>query len=257
MRNETERIVEEKRIRASQHIVDILPLIDRIPDSAIGEVLEYIDAALKTAKKSIPEKGTERKAAANALVLFGIFILLGGCRTPTEGDKRLNNQNIGAGEFVEKTATEPEVKQAGKDVKENSLTLEKSLDLKPAKPESYSPALSKEARKQSEEEHAVSPFMAFLGGLASVAVGWLLRGGAVRLFSTVAPTAMAGPLGTVATALVEGIARIRQKAQADPDKKVSEEDILSILEVLQSAKGVQPLVDKLRSKIEPKVTGLL
>lgn len=257
MRSHTDRIVDEKRVKASNHIVEILPLLDRIPDSAVGEVLEYIESALKTARKSVPEKGTGTKAVANALVLFGIFALLGGCRTPTEGDKRLNNQNIGAGEFVERVATEPEVKQAGKDVKENSLTLEKSLDLKPAKPESYSPALSKEARKQSEEEHAVSPFMAFLGGLASVAVGWLLRGGAVRLFSTVAPTAMAGPLGTVATALIEGIARIRQKAQEAPDKKIAEEDILSILEILQTSKGVQPLVDKLRSKIEPKVTGLL
>ena len=193
--------------------------------------------------------------------IYGTFVLgllwFLGCKTPTEGDRRLNNQNIHAGEYVEKTATQPEVAQAGKDVKENSRTLEKSLELQPKTPEPYTPAKSKEAREQSEKEHAVSPFWAVLGGIGTAVVGWFLRGGALRLFATLAPTAAAGPLGTVATVLIEGIAKARQKAQESTDQKISEADLVGILDGLQKDAGVQKLVDKLREKIEPKVTGLL
>jgi hypothetical protein len=77
------------------------------------------------------------------------------------------------------------------------------------------------------------------------------------LFASVAPVAAGGPLGVVATVLIEGIAKIRQKAQESEDKKVSEEAMLEILGGLAEHAGVQPLVDKLRAKIEPKVTQLL
>lgn len=181
-----------------------------------------------------------------------------GCRTPGEGDRRVNDQNIKAGAFVETTSTQPEVSQAGKDVKENSLALERNIIGKPESPQPpYSSKTSREARDQSDKEHAVSPFWATLGGIGTLALGWLLRGGALRLFTTLAPTAAAGPLGTVATVLIEGIARIRKKAQESPTKMISEADLLTTLEELQTAKGVQPLVDKLRAKIESKITSSL
>jgi hypothetical protein len=192
-----------------------------------------------------------------AAILLGLLTLLTGCVQPSEGDRRLNNQNIKAGEYVEKTATQPEVIQAGKDVKENSLALETALELKPKVPEAYTPAKSKEGRKQSEEEHATSPFWAVLGGIGSAALGWLLRGGALRLFASIAPVAAGGPLGAVASILIEGVAKIRQKAQESEDQKVSETDMLEILGPLAKDAGVQGLIDKLREKIEPRVTQLL
>jgi hypothetical protein len=61
----------------------------------------------------------------------------------------------------------------------------------------------------------------------------------------------------VASILIEGVAKIRQKAQESEDQKVSEGDMLEILGPLAKDAGVQGLIDKLREKIEPRVTQLL
>jgi hypothetical protein len=189
-----------------------------------------------------------------------LWLTLLGCLgyvKPTEPDRQLNHQNIGAGALVESSATDPVVKQAGSDIRQNSTTLEKSLDLKPEKPLAYSPKTSGEKRRESEESHETPWWKLILGGALTTLAGWLGRGGFLRLLAVVAPTAAAGPLGTVASVLIEGIARIRLKAQASPTKTISDEDVTALLGELQATAGVQGLVDKLRAKIEPKVKGLI
>lgn len=190
----------------------------------------------------------------------GVFtLLLSGCLgyvKPTEPDRQLNHQNIGAGAAIEAAAVDPSIKQAGADVKANSLTLEKSLMLKPETPLPYSTKVSAEKRKESEESHS-GTFWTIVGGAALTLLGWLGRGGALRLLSVVAPTFAAGPLGTAAVTLVEGVARARLKAQNSESKSISDKDLTLILGGLQDDAGVQVLVDKLRAKIEPRVKGLL
>lgn len=189
---------------------------------------------------------------------------------PTEPDRQLNHQNIGAAKLVialmssamssdpgAVTAAFASALAAASDIKANSETLEKSLELKPEKPLPYSAQTSSEKRKESEESHAISPFWAALGGVGIAVLGWFGRGGFLRLLSVVAPTVAAGPLGTVSSVLIEGIARARLKAQASESKSISDQDLTELLGGLQKDAGVQGLVDKLRAKIEPKVKGLL
>jgi hypothetical protein len=60
MKNGTDRIVAEKRAKASQHIADILPLISRIPCEAVEGILKDVDVEIEKAKAGCVHKnGTQ------------------------------------------------------------------------------------------------------------------------------------------------------------------------------------------------------
>jgi hypothetical protein len=185
---------------------------------------------------------------------FGaVLFLLVGCTTPKEGDREVNHQNIGAGKFIKLAAAEPEVRQAGADVEENSKTLEKNLIGPPAKPLPYSPANSERGRKQSDDDHATPWWQTLLGGLGSFLLGNVFT----RLFATVAPRIIGGPAASAALAVIEGIARAREKARSNPDGKLSEADLLEALAAAQGDPKIHEFVRSLSHKAEARLAGRL
>jgi len=84
--------------------------------------------------------------------LLGV-ILLTGCANITDGDQKLNEQNYLAGTFVHKNAESPEVKQAGKDIADNSKALAKTIGISQKPETEYTPELSSLARDQAKQEH--------------------------------------------------------------------------------------------------------
>lgn len=83
------------------------------------------------------------------LIIFSVFVF--GCAT--EGDKRLNEQNFHAGNFVADKSTDPEIVQAGKDVAANSEVIAVGIGVPKVKSPSYSPEVSAQAREQAKKEH--------------------------------------------------------------------------------------------------------
>jgi len=183
--------------------------------------------------------------------LFALLALIPflGCTHIRESDRQLNDQNEKAGGFVFEKATEPEVKQAGADVKANSSQLSKTLG-KPETPEVYSPGASAKWRKQNEEDQATPFWKLALGGVGTFLMGLLSSG----LLTRVAPTIFGGPIGTALGAVVEGIARSRLKAQ-DPANagKISEADLLesvkNVVDRLKIGKLVAPFIEKAEKKL--------
>jgi hypothetical protein len=181
---------------------------------------------------------------------------LGGCGyfgyvKPTEGDRQVNHQNMGAGAFIEATAEEPEIKQAGADVRENALALEANLIGKPEQPTPYSPQASADTRKKSTEEHSTPWWQVLLGGLATFIAG----GGAFRILARVAPVFFGGPIGGALTAVVEGIARARETIRSRPEgqRHLSEEDLLAALRQAQENPKIREVVKDLAHKVEAKL----
>lgn len=184
----------------------------------------------------------------------------GGCTTPTEGDRQANHQNKGAGRFIKTTATDPEVKQAGADVEANSETLEKNLIGPPAERKPYSPQASKEAREQSDKEHAESWLWTAAKGALAAAAGWFGRGGFIRLFGLLFPTVAAGPLGAVGGLLTTAIARVREAA-AENGGQIKIEGEGGLLEILTKEAASNPaahaLIRELAHRAEAKLAAKL
>ncbi len=155
------------------------------------------------------------------LALTGL-LGFGPCENVRESDRQLNDQNKGAGEFIEKTSTQPEVAQAGKDVKENSLQLEAGAIGKPAAPATYSPQKSQEEREKSKEEHKGMGWLGWLGAIAGIGASFVGAGGVMTpILTRIFPRAMGGPAVKVAMSVIDGVARAREKAAETPDKKLS------------------------------------
>jgi hypothetical protein len=192
-----------------------------------------------------------------ALVVGFVALVIGGCRTPSEGDRQVNHQQKMIGQYVEEAAPTPEIKQAGADVKANAETLEKNLIGKPEKALSYTPENSKKSREQSDSDHSLPLWLQTLGGIAIGVAGWFLRGGAVSIFAKVAPTFAAGPLGTAATLLVEGIARVRENAEATGGQ-ISVDSLLTTLkEIQEKDPRAQALIQELAHRAEAKLAAKL
>lgn len=92
-----------------------------------------------------------------------LCVVLLGCAGGAEEARNLNRQNLHAGELIETRATDPEVKQAGKDVKLNSTVIEK-IQGPPKEDKSYSEKESAEARAKGES--VSGGFWVGLGGIA-------------------------------------------------------------------------------------------
>lgn len=172
----------------------------------------------------------------------------GGCTTPTQGDKQLNHQNKAAGTFIEGAATDPAIKQAGVDVRANSETLEKNLIGTPAEPKPYSPAASKKARDDSDAEHATPWWQLALGGAGTVLLTVLGQGWVARFF----PMLFGGRAGTALGAVVEGIARVREKAQANGGQ-IGIADLLAQLKEAQKDPAIHALIQDVAHKAEARL----
>lgn len=178
-----------------------------------------------------------------------LTLVLGCGVTPTEGDKKLNDQNKKAGSFIKENAADPEVKAAGADVESNSATLEKNLALTPKDPSKpYSKEESAKARKESTEEHSTPWWKGLLIGLGGVLGSPVVLWG-LRFFF---PAFMSGPMGGVATATSEAIARLREKANANGGN-VSMTELLELAKKLQQEQGVQTLARDLAHRLETRL----
>jgi hypothetical protein len=188
-------------------------------------------------------------AACVCLALAG-----GGCTTPTQGDKSLNDQNKKAGAFVAATAAEPSVRQAGADVRANSETLEKNLIGPPAEPKPYSSAASQKAREDSEAEHATPLWKLILGGAGTVLLTFLGQGWAARFF----PMLLGGTAGKALGSVVEGVTRVRENAVANGGA-VQIDDLLEMLKKAQGEEGspIHKLIQELAHKAEAKLAAKL
>lgn len=176
------------------------------------------------------------------ICLAAFLALGGGCATPTEGDRQLVDQNEKAGAYIETTASEPGVKQAGRDVRENSTTLKKNLTGEPKQPQPYSPQASAAAREQSTQEHSSPWWKTALTILLSAIGGGGLAGIGARL--------LGGPAATALQAVVQGVINVRQKAAGG---MLTADVVLDELKKAQEAAGVQPFVAGLAKKIEAKL----
>ena len=177
------------------------------------------------------------------------LVFIAGCGTTiTDGDRSLVYQNKGAGEFIESNSTQPEIQQAGKDVKENSTSLEKSVGL-PKNPQPYTPEASKGSRENREQEHKAKWYDFILPALAGLIGG----GGLTKILASVAPRIFGGPAGAALSAVISGVSAVREKAAANEDKKIHIDDIMAELIKAQEDVNVRELVRGWVKKVEEKI----
>jgi hypothetical protein len=186
-------------------------------------------------------------------LLGALLLVSSSCGPIKESDRDLNHQNRGAGAFIRGIASEPAVKAAGADVEANSATLEKNVFGPPAKPMPYSPENSGRSREKSDEEHTTPWWQIALGGLVSFLTGNLFT----RLFATVAPRLVGGPAAGAILAVVEGIARARERTRATADGKITEADLLEALGAAQSDPRLHEFIRGLAHKAEAKLAARL
>jgi hypothetical protein len=174
-------------------------------------------------------------------LVAGLVVALFGCAT--EPQKATNWQTEKAGEYIETNAADPGIKQAGKDVKENSVVLRKAVfgDPKPENQKPYSPKNSDDARKD-----AATPWWQYaLGGTGLM--GLLATG--FRMAARYVPW-LAGPWGTIATTVIEGLVKGRAEAEKAPNVEEAIKAILANLASTQEAAGVQQMTKKIAADVE-------
>jgi len=182
------------------------------------------------------------------------YFIFAGCRTVSEGDRQLIQQDRQAGKLIKEKAKEPELQQAGHDVEKNSETLATNLGIPVTPVPEYSPKASDDFRKQSEDEHKqAGDFFTMVlglvaawvpGGAAVVAgVGWV-RSVIRNVQANKALFAVARGVNALPRAMTSSIS-----APAERDAKHTEISDL-IQEVLVSAaksEGAHAYMDKLLS----------
>ena len=184
------------------------------------------------------------------VLVLGLCFLTSGC--VTAGDILLNDQNIKAGKLINEKATDPEVKQAGIDIVNNSTVLIDALGSAGIDAPAYSTDVSLALREQSNAEHT---------NLEKVGTGlWDKVSGALPGWLSGAMLALFGLFQTITKkitnkkktdqvyALVEGIQDIR-KSTKDKDY---EETIKQILKASQSARNVWPDIKEILDKVKTK-----
>jgi len=190
----------------------------------------------------------------NRICVIPSFLLLAGCglfaTEVKESDKQLNSQNIGAGRFIVQTASDPDVRQAGKDVSDNATTLEKNVIGKPEVSKPYTPENSKKSRDDSNQDHGMSWWQGALIGVGSILATVLGQGWLAGLL----PTLFGSKVGGVATAAVEGITRVRQKIQESGGSMAfDEKTFLAIIQEAQKDDRVKGILSALAHKAEEKL----
>lgn len=186
--------------------------------------------------------------------VLALCLWLGACSsksTVTDGDRQLSHQNKGAAQKIKASSTDPEVTVPAEDIEQNSEQQLKNWG-PPQDPKPYAPDASKLARKKSEEEHATPAFWAGLASVGGWLLGFLTRGGGIRLLGSVAPRVLMGPYGAALTAVIEGIARVRERAKETP-AGLTQEMIMEELLKSQSDPAIRDIIKNMAHKIEEKL----
>lgn len=186
--------------------------------------------------------------------LLALCLWLGACTTQntvTEGDRQLSHQNRGAAQKIKAASTDPEVVVPADDIEQNSGQQLKNWG-EPKEPQPYAPDASKLIRKKSEEEHATPVFWAGLASIGGWLLGFLTRGGGIRLLGSVAPKIMMGPYGAALTAVIEGIARVRERAKETP-AGLTQEMIVEELLKAQTDPAIREIIKGMAHKIEERL----
>lgn len=118
--------------------------------------------------------------AISVVLVLLAFIFLSGCASVTEGDRKLFHQNREAGALVEEIGQQPEVRQAGRDIRLNSEVLMDNLG-RPKEVLPYSPQVSERVRVEAKEEHQqvaswlqiILSLLPWLGGITGIGSGVL------------------------------------------------------------------------------------
>lgn len=184
------------------------------------------------------------------VILLAILVFItNGCagyairKAPTENEKQLNHQNVGAGKYISESAQDPAVKQAGEDVQANATTLAISPVGTPEKPEPYTPAASEKLREVVQEE-AELPWWKKLITAGTIAT---FGGIMLRLAGRFLPSLL-GPAGGALAAVVEGIEAA--KSSAGPGGKTIElSDLVSALKGTQEKAGVRAHVTRVIKRV--------
>lgn len=212
-------------------------------------------------------------------VPFVLLATLSGCVFPKEGDKIVVDQTKKGGQLVQsegkvveaigvelQAAEDPAVQAKGKelqmrgaaivgigvDIELNSSRTQEVLGMpKPENKKPYSSDESQKARDRSAEEHA-NPWWKVAGGWL---IGIVFGGTGIAILQRFFPGFFAGPIGIAASAVMEGIARVRKMAEARSDGKVGMDEILAELKRVQENQGVQTVVRDMAHKIEKKLFG--
>lgn len=172
------------------------------------------------------------------------FLLLSvtGCVSPSENDRQLNHQIIGAAREIKAEGT-PSIAAKASDIEANALTLQKNLIGAPKSPLPYSADTSREAREGSDKDHSGSWF-----GFLLTAVSTLVGGGiGARVIQQFFPSLFAGPAYKALTAVVGGVNSIKAKSEAGA---VKWDDVVGELTKLQKDAGVEDLIHKLADKLK-------
>ena len=135
------------------------------------------------------------------------------------------------------------------DIQKNSEQIQMSLGGPPKEPKPYSTEESEKARKAAKESHETPWWKVALGGLGSLLLGWVTRGGLARLL----PVFAGGLPGVGLSVLVEGIARIREKMQANGGKIETDDLLKALTEVAEKNPQAHALIKDMAHKAEAKL----
>lgn len=213
------------------------------------------------------------------MAMLAMVFLFSGCVFPKEGDRETVDQTKKAGVEVQEggkrveaagielqgssdpaaaakgkelEATGKGLQQTGKDIELNSGQTQELVGMpKPENQKPYTPKNSEDARTKAAEQHA-NPWWKVAGGWL---VGIIFGTGGIAVLQRFFPGFFAGPLGVAASALMEGIARVRAVAAAREDGKVHMDEVLAEMKRIQENQGVQTIVKDYANRIEQKIFG--
>jgi hypothetical protein len=250
-----EKKLEELETKARELITEIVPLMRKVPKTALGDVKEFINDALQIAKTNldISKKETERMVRRHSwvsrmFVFLFIAVLFGGCGyvKPTENQRQAHQQTIGAGDFVEKNASDPLVKQAGSDVKATATILQDTLIGKPAviKDYSHDEAVKIVTVVKKEYDEAQAPWYkrwagTLIGGLSVLATGL----GIVGFFYP-----PAGLIANILKPIAGALTSMKQQADAHPNDVLPLDTLQTGITALTKDPKIGPILNDLLAK---------
>lgn len=180
----------------------------------------------------------------NRIIRWGMLLALAALipACATDSDAVLNDQNIKAGEYIEAHSLQPDVKQAGTDVKLNAQTLAKNtVGEAPAElKKPYTPDNSKTARDDSDKSHTSTIWPWISGALAillplAIGVAKLHPWGAV--------------VAKIAEPFVRKLVDVHNDAELQPEDMLHRDDVQDHINDLMADPKAGPVAQKIMAKI--------